>query len=194
MTVPNLRHLGYFVAAAEAGSMSAAAEQLHVSQSAVSMALADLERRLGVQLLLRHRAKGLTLTTAGRHVLPEARALLARAEDLTSEARDLGGSLSGRLVVGCFQTIAPFVLPPLLQAFGTAHPDVRLDFVENSLAGLQRALVDGECEAALLYDLDIRPGITTLLVHNMWPHVLVARIIPSPRPTTSRLPSWPTTT
>lgn len=174
MTRADLRQLAYFVAAAEVGTMSGAAQRLHVSQSAVSMAVADLERGLGVQLLLRHRARGLTLTAAGRELLPEARSLLARAEDLVAGARDLGGALSGRLVVGCFRTLGPFVLPPLLQAFGAAHPAVRLDFVEDSLEGLQRALLAGDCEAALLYDLGIRPGIETRVVERTWPYVLVA--------------------
>ncbi len=62
----SLRQLDYFVIAAEIGTMTGAAQRLHVSQSAVSLGIAELERQLGVQLLLRCKAKGLTLTEAGR--------------------------------------------------------------------------------------------------------------------------------
>lgn len=154
----SLRRLAYFVAAAELGTMTRAAQRLHVSQSAVSLAVAELERELGVQLLLRRRARGLTPTAAGRRVLADARVLLRRADELRAGARDLGATLRGRLVVGCFATLAPLVLPGLLDGFAAAHPDVDLDFVEGSLVDLQAMLLDGRCELALLYDMDIEPG------------------------------------
>ena len=72
-----LRQLAYFVAAADAGSMTGAGRTSHVSQSAVSLAVAELERELGTQLFIRHHASGLSLTPAGRRVLAGARELLA---------------------------------------------------------------------------------------------------------------------
>lgn len=170
----NLRQLSYFVVAAETGTMTQAAERLHVSQSAVSLGVADLERRLGVQVLLRQRGRGLTLTPAGRSLLADARALLRRAEELRAGARDLGQSLRGPLTVGCFQTFAPFLVPGLLDGFGAAHPGVDLDFVEGSLVDLQAMLLDGRCEVALLYDMDIMPGIVRETVYLTRPYVLLA--------------------
>ncbi len=93
----SLRQLDYFVIAAEIGTMTGAAQRLHVSQSAVSLGIAELERQLGVQLLLRCKAKGLTLTEAGRLLLPGARALLARAEKLQTGMREIGRTPAGRL-------------------------------------------------------------------------------------------------
>ena len=71
-----LRQLEYFVAVAEAGSVTAAAAAVHLSQSAMSTALADLERALDVQLLLRHHARGVTLTAAGEQLVVASRQLL----------------------------------------------------------------------------------------------------------------------
>jgi len=122
----SLRQLSYFVTAAETGTMTKAAGVLHVSQSAVSLGVADLERQLGVQLLLRQRAKGLTLTAAGQRLVVDARALLQQAAELRVGAQDLGRSPRGRLVVGCFQTFGPIVMPGLLDSFGAEHPGVDL--------------------------------------------------------------------
>src|SRR5690349_529815 len=110
----NLRQLECFVAAADAGTMTAAAAQLFVSQSAISLAVAQLERSVGTQLLIRHKARGLELTPAGRRLLPQARSLLAHADDVRTAAEAEGGALSGPLTVGCFRTAAPFLLPELL--------------------------------------------------------------------------------
>lgn len=91
----SLRQLSYFVAAAEAGTMTGAGAALHVSQSAVSLGLAELERQLGVRLVLRRRAHGLTLTAAGRELIGPARALLRLAEELRA-----GGGSSGARCAG----------------------------------------------------------------------------------------------
>lgn len=169
----NLRHLQFFVAAAAAGTMTKTAVDLHVSQSAVSQAIAELERQLDVQLLIRRRARGVALTAAGRHLLAEARTLLARAEDLRAGARDLGQSLSGSLVIGCFQTIAPFIVPRLLEGFEARHPAVHVDYLEGSLSELHELLLDGGCEIALLYDMDLPPGTDREVLYGTRPYVLL---------------------
>src|SRR4051812_7389558 len=109
-----VRQLEHFVAAADAGSISTAAERGLVSQAGVSLAISDLERHLGVQLFLRRKAKGVPLTSAGERVLADARRLLAQAEELQTHAAAEGDGLTGRLGVGCYTTLAPYLLPPLL--------------------------------------------------------------------------------
>jgi DNA-binding transcriptional LysR family regulator len=146
---------------------------VHISQSAISVGIAELERRLGVRLVLRRKAKGLTLTEAGRRLLPRARALLASSEELQEGMRDIGQRLAGRLMVGCFTTIAPLVLPRLLESFQAAHPDVWVDFAEGPLGELQSLLFEGRCELALMYDVDIRPGIDREVLYAARPHVLL---------------------
>lgn len=110
----SLRQLHYFVAIAEAGSLSEAASRLHVSQPGLSQALTDLEKALGIQLTVRRKAHGVTLTPSGEEFLRHARELLRHSEELEflTAGTDV---LSGVLSLGCQVTLAPTVLPPLLQ-------------------------------------------------------------------------------
>jgi DNA-binding transcriptional LysR family regulator len=94
------RHLSYFVTAADAGGITGAARDLHVSPPSISAALGQLERRLGLQLFLRHHAQGLSLTSAGRRLLGQARQLIAHADELRLAALDVGGGLAGQLDLG----------------------------------------------------------------------------------------------
>jgi DNA-binding transcriptional LysR family regulator len=154
--------------------MTAAADQMLVSQSAVSLAIAGLENAIGTQLLVRRRSQGLALTAAGRRFLPQAKELLAHAEDVRADVQSQGRELTGQLVVGCFRTAAPFVLPGLLETFGAEHPRVQLDFIEGPLPDLERALRDGRCELAIVYDLDVGPGLECEALYQTEPYVLLA--------------------
>jgi DNA-binding transcriptional LysR family regulator len=169
-----LRQLEYFVAAAETGTLSGAAARCHVSQAGIALAVTDLERALGVQLLLRRKAKGVTLTPAGQRVLADARALLGQAEELESTAEASGGQLAGRLRMGCYTVLAPFFVPPLLDTFAAEHPLLRLDVVEDAQPELQRLLLDGAIEVALLYDRGLHPDIDHRLVKRLRPYVLLS--------------------
>jgi DNA-binding transcriptional LysR family regulator len=169
-----LRQLEYFVAAAEAGTLSGAATRCHVSQAGIALAVTDLERALGVQLLLRRKAKGVTLTPAGQRVLADARALLGQAEELQSTAEASGGQLAGRLRMGCYTVLAPFFVPSLLDTFAAEHPLLRLDVVEDAQPELQRLLLDGAIEVALLYDRGLHPDIDHRLVRRLRPYVLLS--------------------
>ncbi len=170
----NLRQVEAFVAAAEAGSMTAAAERLHVSQSAVSLAVAGLERTLGTSLFVRHRGRGLTPTAAGRDLLLPARHLMADADALLSQADVIGRGLSGRLTVGCFGTGAPLVLPALMETFERRYPGMTLDFVEGATDVLEAALVDGRCEIALMYDVGLHVALEREPLYSTVPYALLA--------------------
>lgn len=170
-----LVQLRYFVVAAEQGGMTAAARELVVAQSAISAAIANLERELGVQLFLRHHAKGLSLTPAGTRFLAEARDFLAHAARLAEAAQQLGTGLTGELTVGCFITLAPFYVPRLLAAFAKQHPGVRVSIMERETAALQRALLTGGCEIALLYDLDLAAEVATEPLARAEPYAVLPR-------------------
>ncbi|MEU6609133.1 LysR family transcriptional regulator [Streptomyces shenzhenensis] len=148
-----LVQLRYFVTAAECGSMTAASEKLRIAQSAVSSAITNLEHELRVQLFIRHRARGLTLTSAGERLQHQARELLARARDVEAEARGSGGSLAGPVSVGCFVTLAPYYLPALFAACSEQHPGIELNVVEAEAEQLIHALQTGKIDFALTYDL-----------------------------------------
>src|SRR6202451_4921219 len=95
-----LRHLRYFVAVAEAGSLTvAAAQRLHTSQPSLSRQIRDLESELGAQLLTR-RARGIELTPAGRTFLDHARSLLAQVEAATEAARRVAHTSQPCLTMG----------------------------------------------------------------------------------------------
>ncbi|WP_033290723.1 LysR family transcriptional regulator [Amycolatopsis jejuensis] len=169
-----LRQLEYFVTVADRGTLAAAGAHHHISQSAVSLAVTELERALGVQLLMRRKARGIELTHAARQVLPEIRSLLAHAGEVRSSARSHGQSVSGDLVVGCFPTLTPFLLPEILRHFPADHPGVTVQLLEGTMAEMQARLRDGTCEVALIYRLGIATDITTHLLYPVRPYVLLA--------------------
>ena len=156
-----LKQLRYFVAAAEAGGLTAASRELAVSQPSLSAAIGQLEARFGVQLFLRRKAQGLSLTPSGRFFLLSARRLLEHAEEVAAAGRGLGGELDGPLEVGCFVTLAPFFLPRLLKAVSDRQPGVEVGIREAGVDGLKRALHEGAIELALLYDLDLDDRLET---------------------------------
>ncbi|MCX4736598.1 LysR family transcriptional regulator [Streptomyces sp. NBC_01363] len=148
----SLTQLRYFVVSAELGNISEAAEKLCASQSTVSAAVIRLERHLGVQLLLRHHARGVSLTPSGRHLLREARALLGHARGFKARGDALAGETVGQLDVGFFFTIAPFLLPLTYRMARERHPALQLNVHEESADHLLGLLQDGRCELAVTYD------------------------------------------
>ena len=145
-----LRQLAYLVTAADEGTIAAAAARLHVSASAVSDGIAELERSLDAHLAIRRRAHGLTLTSAGAHVVDRARPILAAARELaTSLSAD--GALVGPIAIACFPTLAPTILPPLLAGFAAEHPGVDLQVVETTQDGLAGRIESGEIDVAFAY-------------------------------------------
>lgn len=169
----DLRQVQCFVAAAASGTMTAAANELHLSQSAVSLGVAGLERRLGVQLLIRRRARPLLLTPAGRRLLPTARELLASAEGLQREAAATSG-VAGPLTVGCFTTLAPLVLPELLDGFLASHPEVDLGFLDGPVPELEAAMRAGTCDLAIVDVLDASPDVELEPLMGVRPYALFA--------------------
>jgi DNA-binding transcriptional LysR family regulator len=174
MTRLTLRQLDYFVTAAELGTMASAAERHHISQSAVALAITELERALGVQLFMRRKSRGIVLTDAARHVLPEVRNLLSHVSEVESTARSLGQSVSGTLTLGCFPTLTPFLLPEVLRRLPERHPSVTVQLYEGSVTELLDRLLDGTCEMALMYDLGIGPEVTTTVLYRVRPYVLLS--------------------
>jgi DNA-binding transcriptional LysR family regulator len=169
-----LRQLEYFVAVADAGTVTGAATAVHLSQSAMSTALADLERALGVQLLMRHHARGVTLTPSGEQLLVVARQLLSQAEDLESTAHELGGELSGRVPLGCFAILSPHLLPRVLAAAEERLPALDVQPQEETLDGVEQGLLEGRFELALTYDLGTAVGIVREPLFTVAPHVVLA--------------------
>lgn len=168
-----LRQLAAFVAIAEAGTISAAAERLMVSHSAISLSLAELERALGAQLAVRHRARGVQLTPTGEAMLIRARRLLREAAELQEESSG-DGELSGPLSIGCYPSVGPTVLPSLLREFSDRHPGVAIRFAEAMADELTARVEAGELDAVILYDLALPPGWGTATLLTRRPVVALA--------------------
>lgn len=176
-----LKQIRYFVAAAEAGSITEAGKRLHISQPSVSAAIAELEDRFKVDLFVRHHAQGLSLTPAGARLLRDARSLLDQAEELRQGAQGLGQALEGELHVGCFQTFAPIVVPGLIRACAAMHPSISITLHEDHVQGVLDGLRTGRFELALTYDLNLAEDIEFEPLLQMPLHAVLARRHPLAR-------------
>lgn len=170
-----LRQLKYFVAVAKYENITTAAEELHVSQPAISASLAVLESHFGVQLFIRHKAKGVKLTPVAQQFISAARNLLVHAEELDTEARNLSDSLTGSLTVGCFDTVAPFYLPQLLTEFTQRYAEVEVRLSEGPIDAIIEDLLSGRCDIALLYDIDLPETIEVEQLVQLPPYVIVSK-------------------
>jgi DNA-binding transcriptional LysR family regulator len=169
-----LRQLAYFVAAAETGSITLASKRASISQPAISTAISHIERELDVQLFLRHHAHGLSLTPAGRAVLRDAKQLLKQADGLYSAAAEASHHIRGEISVGWFSTLAPIVMPELMQSFLKAFADTRMLSRENHQEGLLHSLRESETEVAITYDLQISDDISFMPLASLLPYALFA--------------------
>jgi len=181
------RQLAYFIAAAETGSITLASKRANISQPAVSKAISHIERELEVQLFLRHHAQGLSLTPTGRALLRDAKQLLKQAEGLYSAAADISHLMRGELSVGWFSTLAPIVMPELVQAFLKAHPGTRIRSMEGDQEGLVKSLRAAEIEVAVTYDLQIGEDIDFVPLATLPPYALFGASHPLARERTIKL-------
>jgi DNA-binding transcriptional LysR family regulator len=120
-----LSQLKMLVAVADSGSFGAAAAQLDCTQSRISHAIGELERDLGVRLLVRSR-DGSAPTDVGHHVLAKARQMLRLEASLLDLAHD-GGKLSGHVRIACFRSVGTHLLPHVLEALAHEYPGIRVD-------------------------------------------------------------------
>ncbi|MDX2423693.1 MAG: LysR family transcriptional regulator, partial [Amphritea sp.] len=124
-----------FVAVAESGSFSRAAEQLFLTQSAMSKRILILEQQLNNRLFDRI-GRTVSLTEAGRELLPRARRILLELEDARRSLSNLSGDVSGTLSVAASHHISLHRLPPVLRQYSSDFPEVKLDlrFDESEIA------------------------------------------------------------
>jgi DNA-binding transcriptional LysR family regulator len=145
----DLATLNAFIAIAELGSFSEAAERLHLTQPAVSKRIASLEQQLNVRLFDRL-GREVSLTEAGRALLPRAYQILNVLDDTRRALTNLNGEISGRLTLATSHHIGLHRLPPLLRAFTRAHPQVALDiqFLDSEVA--YEEVLHGRAELAVI--------------------------------------------
>ena len=148
--LPSLRQIHYFIAVAEFGSYRRAADELGVSQPALTNQIAALETTLGVVLLERSRS-GTLLSPEGRELLPEARQLLLAARSFKDSAELLAVGHQTTYTLGVPPTLGPYLLPNVLGELHDRYHDMKLYVREEAPRNLHQALLDGR------YDLAIMP-------------------------------------
>jgi DNA-binding transcriptional LysR family regulator len=168
-----LRQLQFFIAAAEAGSVSGAARALSISQSSVTEAIRALEDDLGVALFDRQ-ARGLLITHKGSAFLRHARQILEDVAIARTAFRDEGEAMTGRLSLGVTSLVAGYVLSDILSRFRRAYPQVELSVIEDNGDYLQHLLIGGELDVAVLLTSSVKDRmalhVETLLVspYRLW--------------------------
>jgi len=145
-----LRHLRYFVAVAEAGSLTVAAdEKLHTSQPSLSRQIRDLENEVGAQLLTR-RARGIELTPAGRAFLDHARSVLSQVEAATEAARRVARPAKPCFSMGFLTGHELTWMPEALRILRHELPNIDVMISSQYSPPLASALVKGTLDAAFL--------------------------------------------
>jgi DNA-binding transcriptional LysR family regulator len=173
--------LEYFVAAAELGSMTAASKRLMVAQSAISAAVANLERLLKTDLLLRVPAKGVQLTSTGESVLVLAREILKDASSLLEYGNGTSGTRAP-LNIAAFSMLAPFYLPSLISSFSQTNPHMELNTHEGTIRECEARILEARCEVGLLYDIALNEDLAVEPLMEVRPYVL----LPSSHPMAGR--------
>ena len=147
----SLSKLRVFLAVLDTGNVSRAADELGVSQAAVSAALKRLERDFSLDLFRRGRF-GAVPSEAAKRLEPQARRLLQQKEEFLQTASSLRGNLSGVVRVASFQTLSRLVVPRLIQRLAACYPGVRLELDEQhpSAHSINEALLRGACDLGFI--------------------------------------------
>ncbi len=151
--------LEYLLAVVNFGSFSLAAERSFVTQPSLSMQIKNLEEELGVVLLDRTK-KPVMLTQAGEVVAERARDAVKTFHSIYEDVAVLKGTVSGVLRLGVIPTIAPYLLPRMVQDFEARCPDVHLEIREMITPQIVRAMEHDEIDAAILAGGTCPEGIT----------------------------------
>ncbi len=151
IAIVNLRRLKYFVKLVDIGSMTQAADVLHIAQPALSQQLATLEAEVQQQLLIRTK-RGVTPTAAGKVLYGHAQLILRQCEQAQNDINTCGQALSGQVSVGLAPGTAASALSlPLLRAVRERHPGIVLYLNENYGITLSELIMNGRMDMAVLY-------------------------------------------
>lgn len=143
-----LKEIDVFVRVVELGSFKAAAEALHLTQSALTQRLKKLEEALGARLIDRT-TRSLAPTAIGRDFLPAARALLTQFERTVDGVEDRVMGRAGRVSIASLISVATYVLPQAIRRFGAAHPNVRVQVFDAAEREIADHVRRGDAEFAV---------------------------------------------
>ena len=150
----SLKQLRYFIAIAETGSVSAAAQAVHISQSTLTTAIKQLEDDLAVALFSRH-AKGMELTHQGHQFLRQAYLVMASVENARRSLQQGTDRVAGELTIGVTSLVSGYYLADLLSRFQRIYHDVQVRVVEDDRDYIEHLLVSGEIDVGVLILSDL---------------------------------------
>ncbi len=145
----DLTDLRLFVATADEGNMTRAAERQHLSLAAASARIKALETQSGLSLLYRE-ARGVRLTPPGEAFLYHARGVLRQAEQMRSDLQEYGGGLRGHLRVFANTTAVTDFLPEILPGFLAGNPKINIDLQEKPNPEIARGVLDGRADIGIV--------------------------------------------
>ena len=178
-----LRQIRHFIAVAETGSISAAAQAVYISQSTLTLAIQQLEQEIGVSLFNRH-AKGMHLTHQGHQFLRQAHLILATVENAKRSLQQSTDAVGGELTIGVTSLVAGYYLADLITRLQRAYPNVTTRVIEDERPYIEHLLVAGEIDVGVLIlsNLEDRHALQTEVLthspHRLWlpaRHPLAAR-------------------
>jgi DNA-binding transcriptional LysR family regulator len=176
-----LRQLEIFIAVAETAQVTKASKKLFITQSAVSMALAELENQLGGPLYDRH-GRSLVLNARGRYLLPLAKEITEQVNGIESAMTDRNDTLEGQIDVVASTTLGNYILPYLIGAFKRAHPRVHINLLVYNTSQCERLVLEGSSDIGYVEglpssheDLQTRPWFRDELVILCGPNDQLAR-------------------
>ncbi|KIC13976.1 LysR family transcriptional regulator [Leisingera sp. ANG-Vp] len=172
MTV-TLKAMRYFTTALQHGSISRAAEELHVAASAVSAAIDQIETQFQLQLITRHRARGIEPTRAGRDMARKFTRLLEDYDSILAEGAELKQEFTGSFRLGYYAPVAPGFLPQILTPFLAPRHQVALELEECHNDAAQAGLQDGRYDAILFVPDGSHPQIDYDVLLQAPPYALL---------------------
>lgn len=145
----NLRDLEYLIALEKWGNFGKAARESFVSQPTLSGQIKKMEEELGV-LLVERGSRSILFTEAGNKILEHARKVLAEVNTIYEVGKSYANPLSGSLTLAVIPSIAPFILPDLVQRFSTALPDIEFTLMEQMTHTIKENIHNGMIDIAIL--------------------------------------------
>lgn len=156
----SLKALRYFMAAIREGSITEAAQVVNVVPSAVHTAINQVEAAFGLQLTIRSRSKGVSLTATGQQMVAKIQNLLDEYDSLMREGGDMRTQLTGTLRVGYYAPAAPAFMPGVIRKMLAENDEVSVKFFECDNQSAQDGLISGAYDVIVCVANAMKPGIT----------------------------------
>ena len=171
-----LKQLYYFSAVADQGGIAQAARVLNLSQPAIAQALNKLEDQYQLRLFVRQHSRGVELTSQGRQLYKMAQELLLQAQQQETSMRLIASGKSDTIRLGCFHTLAPFYMIPLIQQLKQEYADIAVLGEELRQDHLLDKLLNKQLDLAVSYDMGITSSaLTKSIIAKQTPHILLSK-------------------